>query len=188
MAESAKSLSELRDDPYELLRQMEARSRLGQAASAGGDAESVEWVGIGFLLGNERFLVQRGQVREVMMLPALMTLVPGSKDWVAGLANLRGQLLPIIDLREFLGAGSTEHTRASRVLVAENDELLVGILVDEVYGFRRFSQTEFTSELPDLKLRCERYLDGACVRGADTWGVFSMEKLLAAAEFQQAAA
>jgi twitching motility protein PilI len=187
MAEQAIPLRELRDDPYELLRQMESRSRLGQAA-AGGGSEVAEWVGIGFLLGEERFLVQRGQVREVMMLPSLMTSVPGSKDWIAGLANLRGQLLPVIDLREFLGAGNTQATRTARVLVAENDDLLVGLLVDEVFGFRRFSQAEFSTDLPDLKLRCDRYLDGACVRGADTWGVFSMEKLLAATEFQQAAA
>lgn len=185
--EQSGALRELRNDPYELLRQMESRSRHGKAG-AGDGAESTEWVGIGFLLGNERFLVQRGQVREVMMLPSLTTSVPGSKEWIAGLANLRGQLLPLIDLRKFLGAGSTKATRTARVLVAQNEELLVGILVDEVYGFRRFSHAEFSSDLPELKLRCDRYLDGACVRGADTWGVFSMEKLLAASEFQQAAA
>lgn len=182
-----KPLRELRDDPFELLREMEARSRLGQAA-AGGEVAAAEWVGIAFRLGEERFLVQRGQVREVMMLPSQMAAVPGTRSWIAGLANLRGQLLPVIDLREFLGAGNTKHGRSARVLVAENGDLLVGILVDEVFGFRRFSQTEFVPEPPELKLRCERYLEGACVRGADSWGVFSMEKLLTAAEFQQAAA
>ena len=82
-----------------------------------------------------------------MMLPQFVTPVPGAKDWVAGLANLRGQLLPIVDLRQFLGAGSSRNSRTARVLVAESDELLVGIVVDEVFGFRRFNETEFSEEV-----------------------------------------
>lgn len=181
-------LRELRDDPFELLFQMERRSRLGLAAATGADTAATEWVGIGCLLGGERFLFRRGQVREVMMLPQFVTPVPGAKDWVAGLANLRGQLLPIVDLRQFLGAGSSRNSRTARVLVAESDELLVGIVVDEVFGFRRFNETEFSETLPETEIRCDRFLDGACVRGADSWAVFSMERLLAAEDFQQAAA
>ena len=56
MAEQLRPLIEFRENPYELLRQMESRSRLGKAAS-GIDGEAAEWVGIGFLLGDERFLV-----------------------------------------------------------------------------------------------------------------------------------
>ena len=152
MAETPnKLLSDFRNDPYELLLEMERRSRLGLAAAAGGNAEATEWVGIGFRLGDERFLVPRGQVREVMMLPSMLTSVPGSKDWVAGIANLRGQLLPIVDMRRFLGAGSSEDARTARVLVAENDEFLVGVLVDEVYGFRRFGQSEYSEEIPETE-------------------------------------
>ncbi len=181
------ALHELANEPFELLRQMERRSRLGLAAT-GVDGETAEWVGIGCLLGDERFLVERCQVREVMMMPPMVTHVPGARDWIAGLANLRGQLLPIIDLRQFLGAGSNRGVRTARVLVAENGDVLVGIIVDEVFGFRRFGQSEFSDEIPDTKIRCERYLDGACRRGADSWAVLSLEKLLGAPEFQQAAA
>jgi twitching motility protein PilI len=181
-------LRELKTEPFELLCEMERRCRLNLAAAAGGGGESNEWVGIGCLLGDERFLVARTQIREVMMMPPMVTPVPGSKDWVAGLANLRGQLLPIIDLRQFLGSGSSHGVRTARVLVAESADLLIGIIVDEVYGFRRFSQSEFTTEVPKTELRCERYLDGACIRGADVWAVFSINKLLDAREFQQAAA
>ncbi|MCP4001621.1 MAG: purine-binding chemotaxis protein CheW [Gammaproteobacteria bacterium] len=183
-----KPLRELISEPFELMREMERRCRLNLAAVTGVDGESNEWVGIGCLLGDERFLVARAQVREVMMMPPVVTPVPGSKDWVAGLANLRGQLLPIIDLRRFLGSGSSYGVRTARVLVAENSELLIGIIVDEVYGFRRFNENEFSADVPETELRCERYLDGACVRGSDVWAVFSIDKLLDAKEFHQAAA
>lgn len=182
------SLRELRDRPFELLRELERRSRLAVSGIVAADGDAEEWVGIGCLLGEERFLVSRDQVREVMMMPATVTRVPGSKDWVAGLANLRGQLLPVFDLRTFLGAGSSRGVRTARVLVANLNEMPVGIIVDEVFGFRRFLRAEFTSVVPETELRCERFLDGACVRGDDTWPVFSLDKLIAAAEFQKAAA
>jgi twitching motility protein PilI len=182
-------LRELRDQPFELLREMERRSRSNLVTSPGEQsAGTEEWVGIGCLLGEERFLIERNQIREVMMMPTMVTRVPGSKNWVAGLANLRGQLLPVIDLRLLLGAGSSQGIRTARVLVAEQGEILAGIIVDEVFGFRRFNNSEFTTDLPETTLRCERYLDGACLRGADVWPVFSIHKLMEAQEFQKAAA
>jgi twitching motility protein PilI len=123
-----------------------------------------------------------------MILPAELTRVPGAKDWVAGLANLRGHLLTVIDLRMFLGAGTSKGIRTGRVLVLDSPEMPVGIIVDEVFGFRRFNDSEFTETIQETELRCERYMAGACIRGADAWPIFSLKKLLDASEFQQAAA
>jgi twitching motility protein PilI len=189
MSEHAQSgLVGLRDKPFELLREME---RLGSLALGDGiaqGADSKEWVGIGFKLANEKFLVERDEIREVMMLSAELTRVPGAKDWVAGLANLRGHLLTIVDLRIFLGAGTSKGIRTGRVLVIDSPEMPVGIIVDEVFGFRRFSENEFTETIPETELRCERYMAGACIRGTDVWPILSLKKLLDASEFQQAAA
>ncbi len=182
------TLRDLRDRPFELLRELERRSRLALSGSASLDADAEEWVGIGCLLGSERFLVARDDVREVMMMPSAVTRVPGTREWVAGLANLRGQLLPVFDLRAFLGAGNSRGVRSARVLVANSPDMPVGIIVDEVFGFRRFLSSEFTDEIPDTEIRCERYLAGACIRGEEVWPVFSVQKLIAADEFQKAAA
>ncbi len=182
------SLRELREKPFELLREMEKRSIEALADSRKSGARVEEWVGIGCLLANEKFLVARNEVREVMMLPPALTRVPGAKDWVAGLANLRGQILTVVDLRTFLGAGSSKGSRNARVLVVDNPESPVGIIVDEVFGFRRFSADELSDELPQTKLRCERYLAGAFLRGPETWPVFSLAKLMDTREFQKAAA
>jgi len=167
---------------------MERRSRRETAGSSAGDTESEEWVGIGCQLLNQRLLISREEIREVMMMPASLTRVPGAREWIAGLANLRGQLLTVVDLRAYLGAGNSRAVRSARVLVVENAEWPVGIIVDEVFGFRRFSETEFTESLPETQLRCERYLSGACARGTDIWPIFSITRLLEAEEFQKAAA
>ncbi len=180
------NLQVLVDRPFDLLQAIERRClELVQVADTeGGDA--AEWVGIGFKVGDETMLVARDDVREVMMVPPAMSRVPGAKAWVAGLANLRGQLLPIVDLRQYLGAGVTKVSRGARVLVLNSREFPVGVLVDEVFGFRRFLNSEFSADKPQMTVRCERYLEGAFSRNNEFWPVFSMAVLLATQDFQHA--
>lgn len=186
--EVAGALRSLRDRPYELLRELDRRARTMAQGQPETTASGAEWVGIAFRLGGEAFLLAREETREVMGYPASVTRVPGAKGWVRGLSNLRGQLLPLVDLRWFLGAGPTTVSRATRVLVANHREVPAGLIVDEVMGFRRFFDAEFSSDLPPTLLRCERYLAGTFKRGPEVWPVFSVRTLLESPAFQQAAA
>src|SRR5687768_3883038 len=112
------SLKDLRDKPFELLLELERRSRAA-ASGQGRDSGGVdrEWVGVAFRMVGEVFLVAREETREVLGLPNPITRVPGAKGWVKGLANVRGQLLPVLDLRQYLGSGTTPSGRNTRVLV-----------------------------------------------------------------------
>ncbi len=94
-------------------------------------------------MSGEIFLVAREETREVLGYPSVVTRVPGAKAWIRGLANVRGQLLPVVDLRTFLGSGATNTGRKTRVLVAHHREMPAGLLVDEVLGFRRFARPSF---------------------------------------------
>jgi twitching motility protein PilI len=187
MQESA-SLRSLRDRPYELLLELDRRARAAAQGKPEAVASGAEWVGIAFRLGGEAFLLAREETREVMGYPASVTRVPGAKSWIRGLSNVRGQLLPVIDVRAFLGSGGGSVTRATRVLVANHREIPAGLMVDEVMGFRRFYEGEFSADLPPTLLRCERFLAGAFKRGAEVWPVFSMRTLLESQQFLQAAA
>lgn len=186
--ESATPLRALRDRPYELLRELDRRARSAAQGQPESTATGAEWVGIAFRIGGEAFLLAREETREVMSFPGTVTRVPGARAWVRGLSNLRGQLLPVIDLRAYLGSGTTGVTRATRVLVANHREVPAGLMVDEVMGFRRFFESEFSADLPPTLLRCERYLAGAFRRGAEVWPVFSLRSLLENPSFLQAAA
>jgi twitching motility protein PilI len=186
--EEARALRSLRDRPYELLCELDQRARAAAQGQPDSTASGAEWVGIAFRLGGEAFLLAREETREVMGYPAAVTRVPGAKSWIRGLSNVRGQLLPVIDVRAFLGSGGTSVTRATRVLVANHREIPAGLVVDEVMGFRRFYDSEFSSDLPPTLLRCERYLAGAFKRGAEVWPVFSVRGLLESQQFLQAAA
>lgn len=185
---SVATLRALRDKPFELLRELERLARVALTGQGRDAANEREWVGVAFRMSSENFLVAREETREVLGYPAVVTRVPGAKPWIRGMANVRGQLLPVIDLRAFLGGGATSVGRGSRVLVANHREVPAGLLVDEVQGFRRFADNEFAAALPPTIVRCERYLAGAFRRGADSWPVFSLRTLLESAEFLQAAA
>jgi twitching motility protein PilI len=187
MQESA-TLRSLRDRPYELLLELDRRARAAAQGKPEASASGAEWVGIAFRLGGEAFLLAREETREVMGYPPMVTRVPGAKSWIRGLSNVRGQLLPVIDVRAFLGSGASSVTRATRVLVANHREIPAGLMVDEVMGFRRFYESEFSADLPPTLLRCERYLAGAFKRGAEVWPVFSVRTLLESQQFLQAAA
>ncbi len=67
-------------------------------------------------------------------------LMPGVKPWVKGVANLRGRLLPVMDLGGFLGLELSKARKQRRVLVVEYNDLFVGLLVDEVVGMQHFAQ------------------------------------------------
>ncbi len=185
--ERAIALRSLKDHPFDLLREIERRSKTALAGATGVDVNVEEWVGIGFRLGDEQFIVSRDSIREVLMVPAFITRVPGARSWVRGLANVRGHLLPIVDLKAFLGAGSNRGDREARVLVLHGVDIPIGLIVDEVYGFRRFLDTERTTVVSRTIIRCERYLEGVYERGIENWPIFSMQRLEASDEFQRAA-
>jgi twitching motility protein PilI len=181
------SLRNLRDRPFELLKELEKRSRTVTAGNAPDAAAGNEWVGVAFRMGGETFLVAREETKEVLGYPAVVTRIPGAKSWVRGLANVRGQLLPMLDLRQFLGSGPTTAGRNTRVVVVNHREIPAGLMVDEVLGFRRFAEPEFNADPPPTVIRCDSYLAGAFRRGGEVWPVLSLKSLVESQSFLQAA-
>jgi len=84
-------------------------------------------------LGSGRFAVSLDSVAEVGRVPAV-TRIPGGPDWLAGVANWRGRLLPVLDLRGLLGAERTPFGSGARLLVVAYDGVSAGMVVDGVEG------------------------------------------------------
>jgi len=184
---SGVELAALVEHPFELLQELERRSR-SAIAGQGTGALTAEWVGIGFRIGQEQFVANRDEVREVLMLPESMTRVPGAKRWMLGIANLRGHLLPLIDVKMMLGTGRTSLRRMTRVISVNHRDIPAGLVVDEVLGFRRFMDNEHVDKWPETVVRCDRYLSGAFQRGSETWPVFGLYDLIESSAFLQASA
>jgi twitching motility protein PilI len=181
------NLRSLRDRPFELLKELERRSKPAGAGPVVEASPENEWVGVALRMGGETFLVAREETREVLGLPPVITRIPGTRGWVKGLANVRGQLLPMLDLRQFLGSGAMTPGRNTRVIVVNHREIPAGLVVDEVLGFRRFAEREFNVEPPPTVIRCDSYLAGAFRRGSEVWPVLSLRTLVESESFLQAA-
>ena len=104
-----------------------------------------------------------------------------------GWATCDGQLLPMVDLRQFLGSGTTTAGRNTRVVIVNHREIPAGLIVDEVLGFRRFADRDFNAEPPPTVIRCDSYLAGAFRRGGELWPVLSLKSLVESQIFLQAA-
>ncbi|MBV9098630.1 MAG: purine-binding chemotaxis protein CheW [Frankiaceae bacterium] len=84
-------------------------------------------------LGAGRFAVALDSVAEVGRVPAV-TRIPGGPDWLAGVANWRGRLMPVLDLRGLLGADRTPFASSARLVVLVDDGVSAGLVVEAVEG------------------------------------------------------
>lgn len=123
-------------------------------------------------LGTDDFALDAGIVRELLRLPRL-TRVPGAPDALAGLANLRGGVLPILDLRRIVRPDLEPVTGPTRVVVAEAGEP-VGLMVDRVVAFSGGTET-----VEGDGLTRSRHLSVA--NGSGTARVLDLPALVAAA-------
>ncbi|OOZ41922.1 hypothetical protein BOW53_01770 [Solemya pervernicosa gill symbiont] len=134
------------------------------------------WTGIAFRIGDIRLVAPLGEVIEILNYPRL-TRVPGAKVWVKGVANVRGNLLPIMDLRGFLGQNATRLHRRSRVLVISHQGIEAGLLIDEVLGLKHFFDEDRASlSAPEVE-GLAPFLSDSYRRDSEQWDVFSMRKL-----------
>lgn len=84
-----------------------------------------------FDLAEETYGVDIGSVREIIRIQEI-TRVPRTADFVKGVINLRGKVIPVIDLRKRFGFIEAEHTKDSRIVVVDIDGSDIGVVVDAV--------------------------------------------------------
>lgn len=96
-------------------------------------APPVENESVVIRLGDGRFAAELDAVAEVGRVPSV-TRIPGGPGWLAGVANWRGRLLPVLDLRSLLGAPETRLGGSARLVVLSVDGVSAGIVVDSVEG------------------------------------------------------
>lgn len=182
---SVAPLISFRDRPFELLLELERRCVQAAAGRGLETGAQTEWVGVAYRIGQHLFVTPRQQVREIMTYQGV-TRIPGSKVWLKGLANVRGQLLPIIDMHEFFGGEEMLPGRATRVIAVNHNDIPAGLLVDEVRGFRRFSGDEMLKGEAPVPAYTP-FMTGRFERGEESWHVMDLTSLVESQAFLQAA-
>ena len=141
-----------------------------------------DWLGIGFAIGDLPLLAKMEDVSEILPVPATIR-VPGVKPWVLGLANIRGNLMPVLDMNGYLYARASKIRKESRILIINRHGLVAGLLVDEVFGLRRFKPEEHRAEVTPDTGALGDYLSGIFVDQVRSWNVFSVDKLASTEQF-----
>lgn len=87
---------------------------------------------VSFSVSRERYAIEANYVREIFHVPEI-TPVPGTPDFLAGVANLRGQILAVVDLRRFFGINVQADVPLARVIVLGQERTEFGVLADAVH-------------------------------------------------------
>ncbi|RMG55413.1 MAG: purine-binding chemotaxis protein CheW [Gammaproteobacteria bacterium] len=175
------------DTPFALLSRLDRLCRERAAGLPTSEQVREDWTGVEFRLHGIDLLAAMSEVAEIIAVPAL-TRIPGVKPWVLGMGNMRGMLLPVIDLERFIFGERIAGSGYRRMLVVRMGDALCGLLVQEVHGMRHYWVDEKVAELPEgIDGRLEPYLEHAFEREHRRVPVFSVEKLLESEAFMDVA-
>ncbi len=175
------------NDPIALLRDIERRAEGEPTGPLDAQTSGDVWRGIGFSVADRRLVTAMADISEVMHCPKLAR-VPGAKLWLMGVANRRGSLLPVVNLHGFLLGQPAALDRESRILVVEQDEILSGLAVEEVFGVKHFLGEQRQAHATASEDWLSPYVVGSFDVADETWEVFDVHALIAAPAFMQVAA
>ena len=183
-------MSQARSALEKLLLLHEIQQRSQQSASTLSQQDNLHgaWTAIGFRIANNNFLVPLDETREVFTVPSQITSVPNAEEWVYGIANLRGELLPLFDLKYFLFGQATHVNHRSRIVVNNHPEIFSGLLLDEVFGLKHFPNKPENRPSSSLDSILTPYITGMIAQQETVWNVFSFNNLALDQRFLNAAA
>ena len=175
----------IEQSPFELLDTMQKQTILHATEPPQEKTAPATWRGIRFTLGSDDFVVNMDDINEVLPEP-VATPLPGAKEWVRGVASLRGQLFTIIDLNQFLDISvQPQHTR--HALVINSQDMNVGLVVDKAHGVMEFTAADFGSEIPEGTGAAVKPFTRGCYHKEKKFPVFSTSRLLNNQQFLAAA-
>lgn len=168
--------------PFDLLQSLDQRCRQNATGLPVSSSVVEDWIGIGFQIDGIPLLAKMDDVSEILPPPETIR-VPGVRHWVKGLANVRGSLMPILDMNSFLNDRDTSKQKENRILIIDTLGVAAGLLVEEVYGLRRFKHAEHRDETATDVGAVGQYLSGVFVDQIRRWNVFRVDKLVKNEQF-----
>ena len=136
---------------------------------------------ISFAVGAEEYGIDIQTVKEVIKIQEI-TQLPKAPSFVKGVINLRGDVIPIIDLREKFGLEQKEHTDLTRVIVVDVGTKSIGMVVDSVSHVIRIAQSEIEPPPPLIGGLSGEYIRGVGKMGEKLIILVNIDKILTADE------
>ncbi len=105
--------------------------------------------GLAFQLSEHKYIIPIADVSEVLAVNDL-TVIPRSPSWLVGIANVRGNLITLLDTNEFLfGKPIQEKYESKRMLLVKQDSHYYGLIIDSIIGMKSFNAEQGSDEVPE---------------------------------------
>lgn len=133
---------------------------------------------ISFSLNNETYCINLGFVKEFLK-NTVITQLPCTPDYIAGLMTLRGDFITVVDIKKFLGLPSNTVSDKNRIVLIETTDYKIGLLVDEIYSIMEIPEeliSENSHQQADKNILCELVLEDKLYTILDMKNILSDER------------
>jgi purine-binding chemotaxis protein CheW len=149
------------------------------------ESRGQEHINLVFALGKEDFGVDVNIVREIVRVPPFITRVPNAPNYIRGVINLRGTIVPVFDMELKIGMASTPLTEEARIVVLSVSEVMFGIIVNSVREVRTIYDSQLEAATKLSTAIDKRYVmwvakpaDGRLILLLDISTLFDLEQVL----------
>jgi len=136
---------------------------------------------LSFRLGAENYCINITDAKEVFS-PNLITRIPNTPAFIAGVTNLHGAVIPLIDIRGFLGIGRKEGLAGAKAIVTNIGTDVVGIMVDEVDSALDIKEADIQPPLATIKGKMAEFVRGQVGVGTEIFVLLELDKILGCEE------
>lgn len=173
--------------PFDVLLQLDRR--LHQKAPVQDTATQLSEIRgkLALRLASWNLLFSMDDVAEITPAPRTITRVPGVKRWLLGITNLRGKVISVSDVRDFLTEVPTTRLPGSQIVVLHSGEWDYGLMVDEIIGMRHFGPQQRLTSYEALEANLRPYVPEVFFSENMHWLAFDTVKFLTDERFLNAA-
>lgn len=140
------------------------------------DFENLEQF-IGLVIGKDEFLLPINVMNEINMLNQI-TFVPGAPQYVEGVINLRGTIIPAVNLRKLMGLPTVPPTPSSRIIIASYENVTVGLIVDGITYVVSLRQDQIENQSLPTKSFGKDLLQAIAKRDQQVCGILDIYKTI----------
>ncbi|MDR3264600.1 MAG: chemotaxis protein CheW [Synergistaceae bacterium] len=166
---------------------MAVQTEVAGAAQKDVNLESLgeEHINLVFALGNENFGVDVNIVREIVRVPPFITRVPNAPNYIQGVINLRGTIVPVFDMQLKIDMPTTPLTEEARIIVLSVSDVMFGMIVNSVREVRTIYDSQLEAATRLSSAMDKRYVmwvakpaDGRLILLLDISSLFDLDQIL----------
>lgn len=139
---------------------------------------------VSFNLAQEEYAIEITKVKEIILVEGI-TRVPQMPDYIEGIINLRGDVVPVIDLRKRFGLSNSELQEDTRIVVSRMDKRIVGLIVDSVSQVMKIPNSDIQPPPDTIASIAGEYLTGIGKMDERMIMMLDIEKVLTSEEKEQ---